>query len=68
MSHTDPLMLVCAEREAVRRRAQLPVAAVGVAPRLGFESPALRRLSRAASGKPPVGMQSFAFDWQLGPG
>ena len=32
-----------AEREAARCRARLPLAAVGVAPRLGFESPALRR-------------------------
>lgn len=44
---TRPGTINRAEREATRRCARLPLVAAGVAPRLGFESPALRRLARS---------------------
>jgi hypothetical protein len=50
-------MLAHAEREAARCRAPSPAEAAGVAPRLGFESPALRRhVGGGLWQGPPVGV------------
>ena len=63
--HRRTVMLRCAEREAARCRARLPLAAVGVAPRLGFESPALAGggcWQKSLAGVP------CTYEWQSRPG